>query len=142
MALTPLDNLVLYANSFLGVEYLYGGDSVFTGMDCSGFVCEVLRSVGLVGHREDLSAQGLFEKFKNNPRGRYIGSLLFFGKSEKEISHVAMAVNYYVMIEAGGGTPKTDSKERAHQMNACVRQRPIDSRGDLVAAIEMRFPWD
>lgn len=142
MATTQLDQLVAYANSFLGVEYVYGGNSRFTGLDCSGFICEVLRSVGLVGSHDDISAQGLFDRFKNNPRGRYVGSLLFFGKSESAITHVAMAISYYTMIEAGGGTAKTDSKEKARLVGACVRHRPIDSRGDLLCCVEMRYPWD
>lgn len=137
-----LESFLLYANSFLGVEYVYGGDSRFNGMDCSGFACECLRSVGLVKHREDLSAMGLFERFKSFPRGRAPGALLFFGKSEKEISHVAIALNEIVMIESGGGTPKTDAKEKARLIGACVRHRPIDGRGDLLASIVVRYPWD
>jgi hypothetical protein len=74
------------------------------GMDCSGFVQEVL-SAGGVDPAGDQTAQGLYNYFeKNGSFNRYgAGSLAFFGESALKVTHVAFCVDSDFCIEAGGG---------------------------------------
>lgn len=143
-----IDGLIAYARSFLGVPYIFGGNSR-GGMDCSGFICEVLRKPGLIGGKEDLSAQGLYEKFK--PIGMPLGSmkrkfpagtLTFYGRDIDQITHVALVIDWFSVIESGGGDGTTTTVEAARAANAGVRERGIDQRKDLVAAVLPRYPWE
>lgn len=137
-------DLVEYSRQFLGSGYVWGTNGPNT-FDCSGWVCFLLRREGLVGGKEDLSASGLFLKFKNQEKQTApypSGTLLFFGQSETAITHVSMVIDAFHHSECGGGNEKTDTVEKALALGACVRERPIKSRSDIVAAIRPAFPWD
>ena len=60
------------------------------------------------------------------------GDVLFFGKSVEGITHVAIALDSNLMVEAGGGGSKCKTPATSTGM---VRVRPIASRKDLVAAL-------
>lgn len=135
-----MQTLLLYALQFVGRPYRWGGDDPMAGFDCSGFVQELLASMGLdpVG---DQTAQGLYEFFagKTNDKSVQLGTLLFFGKDLKSITHVAMAIDDFRMIEAGGGGSKTLTEADAEKQNAYVRVRAISNRRDLVAALRPQY---
>ena len=118
-----------YAQQFIGVRYVWGGNTPEQGFDCSGFVCEALRSQNYIG-KEDLNSQGLYERFSKIGYASEVrpGSLLFFGSNLDSISHVSIALNKDQMLEAAGeGRQATD--------NGFVRVRHISTRKDLLAAI-------
>ena len=48
------------ALSYRGTPYVWGGDDP-SGFDCSGFVLECLKSVGLLPERADLTADRLMK---------------------------------------------------------------------------------
>lgn len=131
-----MKTLVEYAKSFIGVPYKWGGSSRLTGLDCSGLVQEILSSVGM-DPEGDQTAQGLFDHFEKHGRlGVYgPGALAFYGKSYREISHIAFAVDTYRIIEAGGGGSKVTTLDEAAKENACVRMRLIKYRKDFQAII-------
>lgn len=138
-------SLKLYAMSFLGVPYIWGGSTRETGLDCSGLVQLLLAHVGL-DPKGDNTAQVLYNYFKAHTlipgwakpddfaraNGGAVGALVFFGQSPARIWHVAMALDDRTMIEAGGGDHTTTTMEEARQRKACVRLRPISFRRDLV----------
>lgn len=132
-----MDILKAYALSFIGLSYRWGGDDPIYGFDCSGFVQELLASCGIdpVG---DQTAQGLYDYFSQNGYGNKYGcgSLAFYGKSIREITHVAMMIDTYRIIEAGGGGSKTTSREAAAEQNAYIRVRHLKNRKDLVAVVK------
>ena len=132
--------LIDYAMSFLGVHYKWGGNNRLEGLDCSGFIQEILRSVGL-DPKGDQTAQDIYNVLCKEDWRSHLdtGSLLFFGESRYEISHIALALNEFLMIEAGGGNSKTKTIEDSIRDNAMVRIRPIKNRGDLVAVIKPNF---
>jgi Cell wall-associated hydrolases (invasion-associated proteins) len=74
----------------LGLPYIWGGSNPLTGMDCSGYVQEILAAGG-VDPKGDQTAQGLFDFFSTNGLigAKGAGSLAFYGKSPKAITHVA-----------------------------------------------------
>lgn len=134
-----IETMLNYAMLFIGIPYIYGGNNPLTGMDCSGFVCECLKSIGVIESHRDFSARELFKLLsENNKLTQKVerGCVVFFGKSASMISHVAIALSDKIMIESGGGDSSTISKERAANANAFVRIRPI--RKDLVGIIKLK----
>ena len=127
--------LIEYAIMHCNIPYRWGGDDPFAGYDCSGFLQEVLSSVGL-DPRGDQTANSLYIHFKKNGESDRLqaGSLCFFG-TIYNITHCAFAIDGFRMVEAGGGGRKTTTREAAQRQNAFIRIRPIGSRKDLVAAI-------
>lgn len=76
------DSLIAYGRTLLGTPYVFGGKSLErdTGLDCSGFVCEVLEHCGLrLGNRDFLSAEAIRQKARSvDERQPRVGDLLFF----------------------------------------------------------------
>lgn len=131
--------LKAYALSFLGKPYLYGGDDPIFGLDCSGFVSELLRASGVIKWNERLNAQQLynlfhFQKFSSKPE---FGALAFYGRSATAVSHVAFCLDSVTMIEAGGGDSTTTNMDLASRKNAFVRMRPIEFRRDFLCTAKL-----
>jgi cell wall-associated NlpC family hydrolase len=131
-----------YALSFVGLPYKWGGSNPMDGFDCSGLVQEILMSCGVHPNpKEDFNAQTLFNHFEKN--GSYgiqvLGSLAFYGKSVREITHVAFCIDSHRIIEAGGGGHLTLTKTDAAAQNAFVRIRLAKHRSDLVAVIKPNY---
>ncbi|MDZ4358407.1 MAG: C40 family peptidase, partial [Variovorax sp.] len=82
-------SLVINALAFLGVPYRYGGNSVDTGFDCSGFVRAVFeQSVGKVLPRrsdEQAAATQEIDRSELKP-----GDLVFFNTMRRAFSHVGI----------------------------------------------------
>jgi hypothetical protein len=116
------------AMSLHGLPYRWGGDDPTEGFDCSGFVIEILKSVGILPRSGDWTAQGLYDKFKDYPRtGPHLGCLAFWWNSRKtKIIHVEFCIDTERTIGASGGGSKTTSFEAASQANAFIKIRPID----------------
>jgi cell wall-associated NlpC family hydrolase len=132
-----------YAMQFVGVPYRWGGDDPMQGFDCSGLAQELLASVG-EDPPGDQTAHTLYRHFKkhgrdwNDGQRPQAGCLAFYG-SEYKVTHVAMCIDDYRMIEAGGGGSNTTSVMLASSHNAYVRIRPINSRSDLVSVIRPNY---
>lgn len=124
-------DLVFMAEKFFGIRYVWAGNTPEQGMDCSGMVCECLRSIGLIG-KADYTAQMLhdYPGTKGSQSSVERNSLLFFGKDTQHITHVAIAIDQNYMYEAGGEGSRATT-------NGYVRIRPITNRSDLVAAIKI-----
>lgn len=123
------EDFVKYLSLYMGQPYKIGGNvSQDGGFDCSGIVLEGLRSVGK-WDKSDNTAKGIFltlcksSNIRTNPQ---IGNLLFFGESRTLITHIAVCINDYQMIEAGGT-----------EIDGMVRIRPLKWRKDLVAILDI-----
>lgn len=119
------------AKMFFGIPYKWSGNNPTTGLDCSGLVCECLRSVGKLG-KTDLSAQMIYDKYvcASNSGEVRTDALLFFGKDCESISHIAIALDHEYMIEAGG-------EGRIESDKGYVRIRPIKNRSDYLTSINL-----
>ncbi|RQW85881.1 MAG: peptidoglycan-binding protein [Geobacter sp.] len=86
------------AERFVGIPYLWGGNTVVDGMDCSGFVRAVYNLCGVNIPRTSA------EQFRV---GRSVGvedlddgDLVFFGTSDERISHVGIYVGSNRFVHA------------------------------------------
>lgn len=130
-----------YALSYLGTPYIWGGNNR-NGIDCSGFICALLRASGKISYDTDLTGQGIYHRAKalseNNVEISF-GSLAFFGPALNEINHVAYLIDEKnkMMIHAAGG----DSTSHAKVTDANIIKMPevrinaLSYRKDLVAII-------
>lgn len=130
-----------YAFSFLGVPYVYGGNSYF-GLDCSSLAQKLLSFAG-IDPKGDQTAHELYTIFMKDgivlPTAEF-GALAFFGTHDR-VTHVAFCLDNKKMIEAYGGNSFITSEARARDIEACVDINPITRRKDLVAFILPRYDW-
>lgn len=109
--------LVLGAMSFLGVPYKFGGNSVETGFDCSGFVRAVFeQSVGKVLPRraeEQAAAAQEIDRSELKP-----GDLVFFNTMQRAFSHVGIYVGDGKFIHS----PRKGSYVRVEDMRKAYWQ--------------------
>lgn len=123
------------AEKYLGVPYVWGGESASGGMDCSGFCDRVLWDMGSAIPR--LTAQGLYNTFKSAEIPLVdcqSGDLVFFGTSKTKITHVAFFSSKGQMLESGGGGSANTSLA-----NAGVGVRYNSIRSDLVACVRVEY---
>lgn len=133
------DLLREYAMQMVGLPYRWGGDDPIKGFDCSGLAQELLAALNM-DPPGDQSAQALYDYFSRpgfNVEARVLGcgSLCFYGKDLKSITHVAIMLNETTIIEAGAGGSTTHTIDDAEKQNAYVRLRRFDRRKDLVAVV-------
>lgn len=139
-----IDILRQYAFSFVGTRYSWGAKGVVNGLDCSGLVSELLKAAGVMANKEELNSQGIFDRFQTNGTWDVYkaGSLVFYGKDVKHITHVGMMIDQESVIQAAGGDETTDTPDEAAQQRAFVKIRHIGYRADKVAVIRPKYPWE
>jgi len=122
------DLVLKIAFSYLGTFYSWGGDSP-SGFDCSGFVIECLKSVGVLPRKGDWTAAALYHRFPIKPANGKAGDLVFWANTTGgKIIHVEIMINDELAIGASGGGSKTLTRQDAIRHNAFIKIRPIDSR--------------
>jgi cell wall-associated NlpC family hydrolase len=122
---------------WLGIPYRWGGDDPMAGFDCSGLVVECLQSVGLIGSREDYSAQGLWYKLKDKQvTTPEEGCLVFWENTDGKIIHVEICISERLAIGAKGGGRQIKSTEDAIIHNAYIKVRPFLSRSRIKGFID------
>lgn len=98
---TPIrESLLAAAADFEGVPYLWGGRSSF-GTDCSGFVQNVYKQVGIKIPR-DASMQALHGVILSFLNETMPGDLAFFDNENGEIIHVGLILGGGRIIHASG----------------------------------------
>lgn len=113
------------ALSYLGTPYIWGGDDP-SGFDCSGFVIECLQSAGVLEAGCDLTADQLMRQVPGGETSQpETGALLFFLDSSGKANHVALCLDQWFAISAGGGDRRTLDSSSAWKQNAYVRIRPV-----------------
>lgn len=105
------EQVLPYANKFLGAAYLWGGRTIF-GIDCSGFVQLVFKACGIKLMR-DASQQAGQGQTINFIEESQAGDLVFFDNDEGQIIHTGILTGNGHIIHASGQ----------------VRVDPIDHQG-------------
>lgn len=119
------NDIVRVARTYLGKPYVWGGESdAEGGYDCSGFVYSVLNKCGMKVPRT--TAQGYSALGKTVAKIQS-ADLLFFGKSTRRITHIAIALNSTQMIESRGNSKNTKTNK-----GKGVSITNISHRNDLV----------
>jgi len=134
-----IDKMIHIAEKWFGKPYIYSGNS-FIGVDCSGFVCAVLRSMGLVEQHEDLSVAMLWDKFQTQATlSPERGSLVFWFNNELKAVHIGICIDDKTSIQAARGNSALKVSEdtaidevilMANNINAMVDYVPINYRSD------------
>lgn len=103
------NDIVTTARAYLGEPYVWGGESdTEGGYDCSGFVYSVLNKCGMKVPRTTAQGYSTLGKAVTNIQS---GDLLFFGRSTKRITHIAIAMNSTQMIESSGNSKNTKTNK-------------------------------
>ncbi|KKL14826.1 hypothetical protein LCGC14_2511750 [marine sediment metagenome] len=132
------DIVMRRAWTLLNTYYSWGGDDP-SGIDCSGLMCELLQSVGIIGRKEDLTAQMLYNRFKSKKvDSPYRGCLVFWhsGTDLQRIIHVEICIDEDCAIGASGGGSRTLTKEQAIKDNAFVKIRTWRSRSRVYGFVD------
>lgn len=113
--------LVLNAMGFLGMPYTFGGNTVKSGFDCSGFVQAIYRqTVGLMLPRraeQQAAATENIDKKDLQP-----GDLVFFNTLQRAFSHVGIYIGDNRFIHS----PKSGAQVRVENMNISYWSRRFD----------------
>jgi len=91
-------SIVSYAKQFLGNPYVYGGNSLTNGVDCSGFTSQVMRHFGISLNRSS-SSQYANNGYHVSSDNLQQGDLLFYGYNGR-VSHVAIYIGGGQIIHA------------------------------------------
>lgn len=131
--------LLYYAYTLIGTPYYYGGNHVVTGFDCSGFVNLVLKRFRLVP-QQDHNSQMLLDLFRQHQTDQIEpGNLIFYGKGQSVIRHVAILIDEHLILECGRGTSRTKDLATAIHQRACVQVSAIDRPPSRMIAIVNPF---
>ena len=113
------------AMAYFGTPYRWGGDDP-SGFDCSGYVLECLKSGGIVGEAEDLTADQLLTRFSRCRIGTAkSGVLQFLCDKNGHAYHVVICIDEKYQIGASGGNSAILSPADAWRQNAYIKIRPI-----------------
>ena len=97
--------IVIEAKKHLGLKYVWGGNSLVYGADCSGFCIAVYKKVGINTN----SLPRTSALMASSSKGRKVsvanakpGDLVFYGDSKGNVNHVAIYIgNGQIIHEAG-----------------------------------------
>lgn len=94
--------IAVYAKQFVGVKYVYGGDSPAEGFDCSGFIGYVYKKFNV---RLNRSAESMYSNgVKVSKTQLHAGDILFFDASSRKasgsIDHVGIYLGSDLFIHA------------------------------------------
>lgn len=90
--------VVEIAKQYLGIPYLYGGNSPSTGFDCSGFVKYVYAQLGVNLNR--VAADQMLNGIWVDPSALEVGDIIGFYNSSGYISHVGIYAGNGMMIHS------------------------------------------
>jgi len=120
---------------FLGTPYRWGGDDP-SSFDCSGFCIELLKSTGVLPRRGDWTANDLYNKFKTVPSASEGTLACYYNRAGDRIIHIEYCLNRTHTIGASGGGSRTLTLEDAHNQNAYVKIRPVNSQRGRVVFVD------
>jgi cell wall-associated NlpC family hydrolase len=97
--------LVSEAKKYLGLKYVWGGNSLKTGADCSGYVRAVYQQVGLNVSKLNRSSYDMASQSLGNSvslSNAQPGDLVFYASRSGHVNHVAMYIGNGLIIHESG----------------------------------------
>lgn len=137
------NDIVRTARTYLGKPYVWGGESETEGgYDCSGFVFSVLNECGMKVPRTTAQGYSALGKKVTSIRS---ADLLYFGKSVKRITHIAIAINSTQMIESRGNSNNTKTNKGkgvsitniSHRNDLVLVKRIVDFEKEKITAMSL-----
>lgn len=133
---------------YIGLPYVWGSKDPKQSLDCSGLIYNIFKNDLKIEPTNIMNSQSYFNYFKIVancevlPGASDLGDLIFFGKDDQNIIHIAMALNNKLMIEAAGGGRDVVNVHIAAIKGAKVEVNEIARRNDLRAIIRPpRLPF-
>jgi cell wall-associated NlpC family hydrolase len=126
--------LVVNAMGFLGVPYRFGGNTVDTGFDCSGFVRSIYeQSFGLLLPRraaEQARATTEISREELKP-----GDLVFFNTMRSAFSHVGIYIgdNKFIHSPRTGERVRVDDMRQSYWTARFNGARRVEAGGQMLA---------
>lgn len=93
------EEVVVYAKRFLGGRYVYGGNSLTNGVDCSGFTQQIMKKFG-VNIQRSSRMQYAYNGYKVSKNNILPGDLVFYGSNGRTVDHVAIYAGNGQIIHA------------------------------------------
>ena len=115
--------LVEYAKQFLGNPYVWGGESLTKGVDCSGFVLCIYKKYGIKLPHYSVAQSECGTKISTSELQP--GDLIFYANSSGTINHVGIYIGNSQVIHASN--PKSGIKISTYNYRTpvkCVRLLP------------------
>lgn len=101
------NEIALEAQSHLGLRYVWGGESLIKGADCSGFVREVYKKCGVDISKLERTTYGM----AGQSYGKEVtlekaqpGDLVFYGNSTGKVDHVGLYIGNGMIVHESGYT--------------------------------------
>ena len=119
-----LTELTKYACKFIGNKYVYGGNDINNGIDCSGYVQYIFKHFGVKLPRTSTEQSKVGRKIDNIKNAKP-GDLLFYANG-KQVHHVAIYMGNNIIINASNkatypaGGIKTQAAD--YQPIYCIRR--------------------
>ncbi|MCX7258626.1 MAG: C40 family peptidase [Polaromonas sp.] len=130
-------DIATYALSLLNAPYVWGGQDVDTGFDCSGFIAHVYRKAAGIQLRGNAAAMAKAGRAVSNAEV-LTGDLVFFNTKGKPASHVGIYVGDNKFVHAsnprtGVRVDRLDNKYYAARFEGAKTLLPANG---LVAAAQ------
>lgn len=93
------EEIVATAKKYLGGKYVYGGNNLATGVDCSGFAQQIMKKCGITIERSSRS-QYASNGIKVSVSEIQPGDLVFYGSNGVTVDHVAIYAGNNQIIHA------------------------------------------
>lgn len=118
------EKLLTEAERWIGVPYKWGGQSM-DGVDCSAFVGNVYKAVGISLPRTSTQQYESISKKVDNPK---VGDLVFFTFTSSPISHVGMYVgnNKFIHASTSRGVIVQNLEDKPYSQKLVGIKRVID----------------
>lgn len=113
-------NMVAYAKQFLGNPYVWGGNSMTNGVDCSGFVKNIYAHFGIT-LRNRVSRYQATEGWSVSLNNLLPGDLVFYS-SGGTVTHVAMYIGNNQIIHASNPRDGIMISPMYYQYPYCARR--------------------